>query len=190
MNDNDRTISKNHKLEQRLPGRSQHPPSAGDATLELPPGKFTAIIGRSGSGKSTLLNLISGIEQPDSGEIWLNGSNLTSFSERERTLYRRQNIGFIFQFFNLLPTLTVQENVTLPLEISGTRPAEARAKAIPLLEAVGLADRPKPIPTGFPAASSSVWQLPAPWSTIQRSCWPTNRPATSTAAPGKLSSRC
>jgi putative ABC transport system ATP-binding protein len=118
----------------------------GGANLTLPAGKFTAIIGRSGSGKSTLLNLISGIEQPDSGEIWLGDSNLTAMSERERTLFRRQQIGFVFQFFNLLPTLTVQENITLPLEISGVSPATARAKAAPLLEAVGLADRAKTFP--------------------------------------------
>jgi putative ABC transport system ATP-binding protein len=116
------------------------------ADLTLPRGKFTAIIGRSGSGKSTLLNLISGIEQPDSGEIWINGTHLTALSEQERTLYRREQIGFVFQFFNLLPTLTVQENITLPLEINGITPAEARAKAVPLLEAVGLADRAKTFP--------------------------------------------
>jgi putative ABC transport system ATP-binding protein len=117
-----------------------------NANLSLPAGKFTAIIGRSGSGKSTLLNLISGIEQPDSGEIWLDGSSLTAMDERQRTLFRRTQIGFVFQFFNLLPTLTVQENITLPLEISGVRPAEARTKAAPLLEAVGLADRANTYP--------------------------------------------
>jgi putative ABC transport system ATP-binding protein len=104
-------------------------------------GEFAAILGKSGSGKSTLLNLISGIDLADSGSVWLNGQNLTALDERQRTLFRRQNIGFIFQFFNLIPTLSVLENVTLPGELSGKSPQAARELARPLLEAVGLADR-------------------------------------------------
>jgi putative ABC transport system ATP-binding protein len=104
-------------------------------------GEFTAILGKSGSGKSTLLNLVSGIDRPDQGEIWINGENITALNERDRTLFRRHHIGFVFQFFNLLPTLTVLENVILPLEINGTSLKTARQRALPLLEAVGLADR-------------------------------------------------
>jgi putative ABC transport system ATP-binding protein len=104
-------------------------------------GEFTAILGKSGSGKSTLLNLISGIDRPDRGEIWINGENITTLTERDRTLFRRYHIGFVFQFFNLLPTLTVLENVILPLEINGTAIKTARQRAQPLLEAVGLSDR-------------------------------------------------
>jgi putative ABC transport system ATP-binding protein len=109
-------------------------------------GEFTAILGKSGSGKRTLLNLISGIDQPDQGEIWINGENITALNERDRTLFRRHHIGFVFQFFNLLPTLTVLENVILPLEINGTTLKTARARAMPLLEAVGLADRADTFP--------------------------------------------
>lgn len=114
--------------------------------LTLPSGEFIAILGKSGSGKSTLLNLISGIDQPDSGEILVNGDNLTQMSELERTLFRRKKIGFVFQFFNLLPTLTVMENVSLPLEINGAKLEQARRQARKLLDAVGLEDRASTFP--------------------------------------------
>ncbi len=104
-------------------------------------GEFTALLGRSGSGKSTLLNLISGIDQPDEGHIWILGQELTRMSERDRTLVRRHNVGFIFQFFNLIPTLTALENVTLPLELAGTANREAATRALAMLAEVGLGDR-------------------------------------------------
>jgi putative ABC transport system ATP-binding protein len=111
------------------------------ASAEFGRGEFVSLLGRSGSGKSTLLNLVSGIDRPDAGEIWAGGRELTRLSERERTLFRRHHIGFIFQFFNLIPTLTLLENVTLPLELGGAPVKAARAAAEPLLEAVGLLDR-------------------------------------------------
>src|SRR5690242_13362209 len=82
-------------------------------------GEFVVLLGKSGSGKSTLLNLVSAIDTPTSGEIWVDGRALTRLSERERTLFRRKQIGFIFQFFNLVQTLTVIENLLLPLELNG-----------------------------------------------------------------------
>lgn len=111
------------------------------ACISIQPGEFIAILGKSGSGKSTLLNLISGIDRTDSGEIWLDGQNLTAMDEQQRTLYRRKNIGFIFQFFNLIPTLTVWENVILPLELSGMVKVEYSQLAQRLLEDVGLEER-------------------------------------------------
>lgn len=105
------------------------------------PGEFVVLLGKSGSGKSTLLNLISGIETPTSGDVTINGEPITRFSERQRTLFRRDHIGFVFQFFNLIPTLTVLENVTLPQELAGRDRAQADAAALELLQRVGLADR-------------------------------------------------
>jgi putative ABC transport system ATP-binding protein len=112
-----------------------------NAHAEFEPGQMTVILGKSGSGKSTLLNLISGIDAPDGGQIWVDGQDLTSLSERDRTLFRRARIGFIFQFFNLIPTLTVGENVSLPLELNRVPRAPAREKAEALLDSVGLRDR-------------------------------------------------
>ncbi|UCC65832.1 MAG: ABC transporter ATP-binding protein [Anaerolineae bacterium] len=117
-----------------------------DANAAFAPGEFVAILGKSGSGKSTLLNLISGIDRADGGTVWLNGQNLNALSERQRTLFRRHNIGFVFQFFNLIPTLSVLENVTLPLELNGVPIGEARRRAEPLLAAVGLLDRQDTFP--------------------------------------------
>jgi putative ABC transport system ATP-binding protein len=111
------------------------------ADAEFTKGELVAILGKSGSGKSTLLNLISGIDLVDMGDIWVNGQELTAMNERQRTLFRRQNIGFIFQFFNLIPTLTVWENVVLPLELAGAKNGEIKSRAEELLEAVDLLDR-------------------------------------------------
>jgi putative ABC transport system ATP-binding protein len=109
--------------------------------LSLHRGEFVVLLGRSGSGKSTLLNLISGIDLPTRGELRVDGRDLARLSERERTLLRRERIGFIFQAFNLLPTLTVEENVRLPLELNGQPAPEAAAKSRALLERVGLGTR-------------------------------------------------
>ena len=112
-----------------------------NAHAEFQHGEITAILGKSGSGKSTLLNLISGIDAPDEGEIWIDGQDLTSMSEHDRTLFRRARIGFVFQFFNLIPTLTVGENVSLPLELNHIPRASAHSKARQWLDSVGLLDR-------------------------------------------------
>ena len=117
-----------------------------EASAAFRQGEFAAILGKSGSGKSTLLNLISGIDLADAGSVWLNGQNLTALDERRRTLFRRHNIGFIFQFFNLIPTLTVLENIILPAELSNQPPELAKQQAEKLLEAVGLMDRAATFP--------------------------------------------
>jgi putative ABC transport system ATP-binding protein len=140
MNDN-RGFIRLHGLYKGFQEGGQKRSVLREADAEFARGEFVAILGKSGSGKSTLLNLISGIDLVDEGDIWVNGLRLTSLDERRRTLFRRQNIGFIFQFFNLIPTLTVWENVVLPLELAGMDNGEARRRAGNLLEAVGLLDR-------------------------------------------------
>ena len=113
---------------------------AADATFCT--GELVAIRGRSGTGKSTLLNLIAGIDEPDSGRIFVEGQCVTDLSARRRTEFRRDHIGFVFQFFNLIPTLTVYENVALPAELAGGAHARAvTTRALQLLEEVGLAAR-------------------------------------------------
>ena len=112
-----------------------------DASLSVGRGEWVFLLGRSGSGKSTLLNLISGIDLPEQGTVTVDGLPLNRLSERDRTLFRRNRIGFVFQFYNLIPTLTVEENILLPLELAGDQTRESRTWARELLEQVGLADR-------------------------------------------------
>ena len=104
-------------------------------------GELAVLLGPSGSGKSTLLNLISGVDAPSSGDVIIDSTNLTALTERERTLFRRKQIGLVFQFFNLIATLTVQENLLLPLSLNGITGKEAKERVMNLLAAVGLADR-------------------------------------------------
>ncbi len=104
-------------------------------------GETLALRGRSGSGKSTLLNLISGIDAPDDGEVEIDGQLITAMSERDRTLFRRRHIGFVYQAFNLVPTLTVADNVRLVLELNAVKGAAAADRVSTLLDQVGLADR-------------------------------------------------
>lgn len=117
-----------------------------DINLSLEPGQFTVLLGQSGSGKSTLLNLISGIDQAEQGSICIGETEITALDEKSRTLFRRDRIGFVFQFFNLIPTLTVLENVTLPQELAGKSAQEAKTSAMAWLEQVGIGDRENTYP--------------------------------------------
>lgn len=114
--------------------------------LEISSGEFVVLLGRSGSGKSTLLNILSGIDEPSSGRVIIDDVDITALSEHERTLFRRNNVGFIFQLFNLIPTLTVQENVLLPLELTGKLKKAHHQHVTKLLKAVGLSERANSFP--------------------------------------------
>jgi putative ABC transport system ATP-binding protein len=103
--------------------------------------EFVALVGPSGSGKSTVLNLIGGLDRPTSGEVWINGNELSASDERALTRHRRQHVGFVFQSFNLLPRLTAEENVAIPLMFSAVPEKERLARARGLLERVGLGPR-------------------------------------------------
>ena len=117
-----------------------------DVSVAIEPGEIAVLVGRSGSGKSTLLNLIAGIDRPTAGRVVVDGTDLTALDEDARTRFRRRRIGFVFQFFNLIPLLTVEENLLLPLELNGMADAPGVARARGLLERVGLAGRGASLP--------------------------------------------
>jgi putative ABC transport system ATP-binding protein len=118
-------------------GDTPHPVLQG-VSLNVSQGETIALLGRSGSGKSTLLNVISGIDRVDKGKVVVNGVDLTALPERELTKFRRRNIGFIYQFFNLIPTLTALENIALVLELNKLPRKAIREKSLAMLEAVDL----------------------------------------------------
>jgi putative ABC transport system ATP-binding protein len=110
-------------------------------SLEVPRGELTAVMGPSGSGKSTLMHILAGLDRPTSGSVEIDGTEITTLNDNELTKLRRKHIGFVFQFFNLLPMLTAEENVTLPLTLAGRKPEPGWLDE--LLESVGLEDRRK-----------------------------------------------
>jgi putative ABC transport system ATP-binding protein len=116
------------------------------ANASIAGGERVAVLGPSGSGKSTLLNLVSGIDHPDTGRVKVGDTDIGALTERDRTLFRRRDVGFVFQFFNLLPTLTVRENLHLPLELAGLLDRDGRARADDLLASVGLTNRASSFP--------------------------------------------
>lgn len=117
-----------------------------DLNAEFIQGEAVSLKGRSGSGKSTLLNIISGIDQPDSGQVEVVGLNITAMSERDRTLFRRKHIGFVYQAFNLVSTLTVADNIRLVLELNGVSESEIAERIEELLASIELADRKNSYP--------------------------------------------
>ena len=157
--------------------------------LEIARGEMVSIVGPSGSGKSTLLNLIGGLDRPTSGEIRIDGQSVADLSDDDLTRLRRDKIGFIFQFFNLLPSLSCVENVALPLHLKGLGRQEIDHRARQLART--RATRPAAsitCPTNSPAASASASPSPAPSPSRPPSCSPMSPPATSTLTPAPRSS--
>lgn len=132
-----RDVKKEYKLGQHLVN------ALAGVNFIVEEGEFVAIMGPSGSGKSTLLHLLGGLDSPTDGNITLAGQSLAKLSDRKATLVRRHNVGFVFQFFNLLPTLTAEENVLLPVIIDGKNPRKFKERLSNILDLVGLLDRRK-----------------------------------------------
>jgi len=117
-----------------------------DVNLSIAKQEFVVLLGSSGSGKTTLLNLISAIDTPDSGEIIIDQQKIAAFNEQQKTMFRRYNIGFVFQFFNLIPTLTVAENLQFPLELCGKLNAGSRSELEFLLQKLGIEEKQNQYP--------------------------------------------
>ena len=161
--------------------------SLGDVTvdalrgvdLELPAGRFVVLVGPSGSGKTTLLNLAGGLDIPTRGELSVFGFPLSGMDEDQLTDYRRTTVGFVFQMFNLVPTLTALENVRLVAQLVGTDELSRQ-----VLADVGLSPGPTTFRLSSAGASSSGWPSPAPSSNSPAFCSPTSPPERSTSRPG------
>lgn len=128
-----------HAVSRRYGAGDSAVTALDEVSLVFPRGSFTAVMGPSGSGKSTLLQCAAGLDRPTSGSVVVGGTELTQLSERRLTLLRRERIGFVFQSYNLLPSLTAAQNVALPLRLAGRRPSRSRVREV--LDRVGLADR-------------------------------------------------
>jgi len=143
---NDRAFVRLENLQRSYhEGEQSHPVLQG-LSLNIGAGETVALLGRSGCGKSTLLNIISGIDTVDSGAVSIDNIDLIGLSEYRRTLFRRRHIGFIYQFFNLIPTLTAAENIALVLELNGFSSAQVQAKTQAILAAVGLGEQQRQFP--------------------------------------------
>lgn len=145
---------KEARISMRAVGKSYETPAGTfpalrGVTLDLARGEFTAIVGKSGSGKSTLINLLTGIDRPTAGDIQVGGEIVTGKSESALARWRGRNVGIVFQFFQLLPTLTVAENVILPMDLCGTNGGKRRERAMELLSTVGIADQADKFPSAL-----------------------------------------
>ena len=152
--------------------------------FEVAAGEVVVLLGPSGSGKSTFLNIVGGIDTATSGELRFKDIDLTKLKERDLTRYRRESVGFVFQFYNLVPSLTALENVALVTEISTNpmRPQDA-------LALIGLENRMNHFPAELSGVNSSGWRLPAPSPSVPRFCCATNPPERLIQRPASLSSR-
>ncbi len=155
-----------------------------DVSLRIEAHEFVAVTGESGSGKSTFLHLIGGLDKPDAGEVLINGLALQSASDKELTQYRARDLRIVFQFFNLLPTLNVLENVCVPLQFQGIKLRESVARAREMLGLVGMEKRERHFVhqlSGGEMQRTAIARAPRALLCIDQNCfWPMNRPGTST----------
>ena len=145
-------------------------------SLKVRKGDFVSIMGPSGSGKSTLLYILGGLDVPSSGSVYMNGTDISKFDDHKMSIIRRRKIGFVFQFYNLIPNLNVEENVMLPLLLDGKKLKDYRSRLDDILETVGLAERKKHTPRELSGGSSSVSQSRGLLLEIPRYCLQTSLP--------------
>jgi putative ABC transport system ATP-binding protein len=149
-----------------------------DVSLDFSPGEFVVLLGASGSGKSTLLSILGGLDRPTSGEVYYRDHDLATATADQLTRYRREHVGFVFQFYNLIASLTAEENVALVTEIASSPIAPAEA-----LRLVELQDRRHHFPAQLSGGEQRAWQLPAPWPNDPMYCCATNPPGHWTIPP-------
>ena len=160
--------------------------AADHVSFTIEQGEFCIIVGPSGAGKTTVLNMLGGMDMCDEGKIFLDGNEVSAYNDRQLTQYRRYDVGFVFQFYNLVQNLTALENVELASEICRD-PLDAAT----VLREVGLEHRLNNFPPSFPAVNSSAFLSPAHWQKTRKSCCATSRQAHSTTSrESKCSSSC
>lgn len=147
-----------------------------DASFEIEKGEFTVILGPSGAGKSTLLNLLGGMEYATQGQILIDGVDIAKFNDAKMTKYRAKDVGFVFQFYNLIPTLTAIENIQIVAEIT-----DAPIDAKKVIDDVGLSDHKYQFPLSFRVVNSKEFQLRVLFAKIRKCCFATSRPVRLTA---------
>jgi putative ABC transport system ATP-binding protein len=144
----DRPLIRLHGLKKSYYSDAGEFPALRGIDLNIRPGEFVGIVGKSGSGKTTLINMIAGIDRPTDGEVWVGDTAIHTLSEGRMAVWRGRNIGIVFQFFQLLPMLSVMENVMLPMDFGGTyTPRERKERAMHLLDLVGIADQAGKLPS-------------------------------------------
>jgi ABC-type glutathione transport system ATPase component len=159
-------------------------------TLDVPGGTRVAVVGPSGCGKSTLLGLLGGLDVPTTGSVRVGAEVVSALGDRERAAFRRANVGYVYQNDNLLPFLTVEENLAFQLALNSDGVAEQADVGRRLLARLGLDALAQRVPDRCRAASASAWRSPGPSSTGLGCCWPTNRPVRWTPATPPSSSTC